>query len=164
MLSLKSVFSLIKWVILIFICFLAQLFLMPVWSFNEVVPNLLLVLIIISALKFGLETALPLALFLTYLQSFFLYDGFFLVSWLIAPFLAIYLKPEWNFSPDIMVIFQIVFCSFYIELINAFFFSFSYGINTFAENYWILLLSPILNGLLALPTTFALNKIFSLEE
>lgn len=147
-----------------FIFFFAQLSLMPVWSFKEVVPNLLLVLIITTAFKFGLETALPTALFFSYLQSFFLYDGFFHLSWIIVPFLTIYLKPDWNFSLNVMIVLQIILGSFYTELINSFFYSFSYGINSFANNYWILLLSPVLNGLLALPVIFVLDKVFNLED
>jgi hypothetical protein len=156
----KKILKTFKWFAIIFVVFLLQLFLMPTLSVYAVVPNLPLTLIIIVALNFGFETSLPFSLIFILLQKNFLYDNTFFISWLIAPFLAVYTYPQLALGRYVLLCLQVALCTVYVELINALLFSFKQGLNIVAENYWIIILSPLMNALLALPLIWLLDVLF----
>ncbi len=163
-LSSKNFLLVAKWFFITAIIFILQLYLAPLLACKGVVPNFLLSLIILAALTFGLETALPIAVLTASIFQHFLYDQYFFISWLLAPFLAIFVYPQLGFSRKVINIFQVAFCTFYIELINTLLLSFSRGLNSISENYLILIGSPLLNVLVAVPILFLIEKVFQIEE
>lgn len=160
----KRLIAFFQWVLILGICFILQLFLMPNLAINGIVPNLLLALIILSALLFGLEIALPIAVVFTFVMKGFLPDGYFFLSWLLAPFIALATYPQLGLNRKTVQIIQVLACTLYVEILNAFFLSMSYGSQFLLSNYLILLISPLLNALLAIPLSFVLQKVFDVED
>lgn len=153
-----------KWAGLIYVFFILQLFIMPLFTVQEVVPNLILVLLIVTAINFGLEIAFPISVVLALGQSGFVYDRFLLFGWLLAPLITVISYPALGLSRHTLQIVHVVLCTLYIELLNFFIFAFERGLNDLSDSFWILLLSPLFNGLLAFPVIFLQNKIFNLED
>lgn len=153
-----------KWAGLIYIFFILQLFLMPLLAVQEVVPNLILVLLIVTAINFGLEVALPISVVLALGQSNFVYDRFLLFGWLLAPLVTVISYPALGLSRHTLKIVHVILCTLYVEFINFFIFAFERGLNDLSDSFWILLLSPLFNGLLAFPVIFLQNKVFKLDD
>jgi hypothetical protein len=160
----RKLFLSTKWIALIFALFLLQLFLMPLFTVQEVVPNLMLVLIVVTTQNFGLEVALPVAAITSIVQSNFLYDRYLFLSWLLTPFIALVGYPQLSLSRPVLAILHVVLCTAYIELINFFVFSFERGLNSLSDSFWILILSPIFNGLLAYPIIYLQRKVLNLDD
>lgn len=161
--SKKSQF-LIKWVCIFTVALIFQICLAPLLMVKEISPNFICTIIILSALIGDLEISLPFALVSTLTISSLLHDHYFFFSWLILPFLAIYTLPKISIDKNIMRVLQVILCSLYVELINAFFISMPYGINFLLDNYWILLITPLWNGLIAIPLNIILSSIFNFGE
>jgi hypothetical protein len=168
----KKIIYIVKWIALSIIFLILQLLIMPHFAYQSSVPNILVTMIIVSALLFGLKIAFPLGLCLAFLQQGFLYDNLFFLSWILLPFFAVFTYPhQLGFHKNIIRFLQVMLCTFYAEIINAF--SYSAGSEKFAgfslallpdDIYHILLFNPLLNGILAIPVLWGLDKLFPNEN
>lgn len=164
LLSTKNLFFLLKISLIFLTAVLLQVLVCPLLAFHGVVANLPLVIIIVSAMVLGLEVAIPLALaFILVFQGFFTNNHLF-ISWILTAPIAIYTFPQFGFSKNIIWIIQVVLCTLYIEILNLAFFSIFRGVEFFFDNYLILLLSPIMNGLLAVLVLPLFTKLFEFEN
>jgi len=164
LLNSKKAQFLIKWIFIFMITLICQISLAPLLMIKEVSPNFICTIIILSAFIGKLEISLPFALVSALTISSLLDDHYFFFSWLILPFLVIYALPKISIDKNIMRILQVILCSLYVELINAFFISMPYGINFLLDNYWILLITPLLNGLIAIPLNIVFSSIFNFND
>ncbi|MDX1918545.1 MAG: hypothetical protein SFT81_05340 [Candidatus Caenarcaniphilales bacterium] len=153
-----------NWVLLFCTIIVLQVGLMPALTIAGSVPNLLITSIVLAALIFGYEIALPLALFAALIFSEMLCDRFFFLSWLIVPFLAVRTFPMLSLNSRVLIFLQVVLISLYVQILNAAIFSGFWEMNAFLLNPWLFIVEPLQNGLLSIPLLWTLERLFQLEE
>ncbi|MDX1920044.1 MAG: hypothetical protein SFU25_04825, partial [Candidatus Caenarcaniphilales bacterium] len=119
---------------------------------------------IISAMVLGLEAAVPLALAFVFTMQGFFSNNHLFFSWVLAAPLAIYTFPQFSLSKNVIWTLQVVLCTLYIEILNLAFFSIFRGVDFFFDNYLILLLSPLMNGLLAALVLPLFTMLFEVDN